>query len=165
MIDTSVITGPWPAFIAGLVTSLHCAGMCGPLACYLAPSPGSRSSFTTVTSLYQAGRLVSYTLIGALSGGLGMVALGWVDIYQHSLSRFLPWILVVFFLLVALRADKYFPKPAFLTALLGKLQLAGSRSNRRVGWHGFSLLRDHFGATIDRLEFGVQLCDVGLDSS
>ncbi|MEX0326060.1 MAG: sulfite exporter TauE/SafE family protein [Puniceicoccaceae bacterium] len=122
MIDTSLITGPWPAFVAGLVTSLHCAGMCGPLACYLAPQPGSGTSFTTVTSLYQAGRLLSYTLIGILAGGLGMVALGWVDIYQHSLSRFLPWVLVVFFLLVALRADKYFPKPAFLTAALGRWQ-------------------------------------------
>jgi sulfite exporter TauE/SafE len=122
MIDTSVITGPWPAFLAGLVTSLHCAGMCGPLACYLAPAPGSNSSFSTVTSLYQAGRLISYTLIGALAGALGMVALGWVDIYQQSLSRFLPWILVVFFLLVGLRADKYFPKPAFLGSYLRKLQ-------------------------------------------
>lgn len=122
MVDVSVITGPWPAFLAGLVTSLHCAGMCGPLACYLTPGPGSKASFSTVTSLYQTGRLISYTLIGALAGGLGMVALGWVEIYQHSLSRFLPWVLVLFFLLVALRVDKYFPKPAFLTPWLGKLQ-------------------------------------------
>jgi sulfite exporter TauE/SafE len=122
MIDTSMITGPWPAFLAGMVTSLHCAGMCGPLACYLAPRPGSDTSFTSVASLYQAGRLLSYTVIGALAGGLGMLALGWVDIYQHSLSRFLPWLLVLFFLLVALRADRYFPKPAFLTPVLGKIR-------------------------------------------
>ncbi|WP_238710172.1 sulfite exporter TauE/SafE family protein [Oceanipulchritudo coccoides] len=122
MIEVSSITGPWPAFIAGMVTSLHCAGMCGPLACYIAPKPGSASSFATVASLYQIGRLISYTLIGGLAGGLGMVALGWVDIYQHSLSRFLPWLLVMFFLLVAFRIDKYFPKPAFLTPLLMRLQ-------------------------------------------
>lgn len=122
MIDTSLITGPWPAFLAGLVTSLHCAGMCGPLACYLAPKPGSGTSFSTVTSLYQAGRLLSYTVIGILAGALGMVALGWVDVYQHSLSRFLPWLLVVFFLMVALRADKFLPKPAVIGKALGKLQ-------------------------------------------
>jgi len=122
MLDPSAITGPGPAFIAGLVTSLHCAGMCGPLACYLAPRPGSSTSFTTVTSLYQVGRMVSYTVCGALAGGLGLLALGWVDIYQQSLSRFLPWVLVLFFLLVAFRADRYFPKPAFLAPWLGRAQ-------------------------------------------
>ena len=122
MIDVSAITGPWPAFLAGLVTSLHCAGMCGPLACYLAPAPKSSTSFTTVASLYQLGRLLSYTLIGALAGGLGMIALGWVDIYQHSLSRFLPWLLVVFFLMIAFRIDRYFPKPSFLGPLIARAQ-------------------------------------------
>jgi len=126
MMDVSGITGPWPAFLAGLVTSLHCAGMCGPLACYIAPRPGSPSSFTTVASLYHAGRLLSYTAIGAVAGGLGLVTLGWVEIHQHSLSRFLPWLLVVFFLLVALRADRFFPKPTWLAPLL-------SRAQRRVG--------------------------------
>lgn len=130
MIDVSTITGPWPAFIAGLVTSLHCAGMCGPLACYIAPKPGSATTFTTVASLYHLGRLLSYTLIGALAGALGMIALGWVEIYQHSLSRFLPWLLVVFFLLVALRVDKFFPKPSFLAPWLARLQLRAQRLPR-----------------------------------
>jgi sulfite exporter TauE/SafE len=96
--------------------------MCGPLACYLAPKPGDATSFSTVTSLYQMGRLISYTISGALAGGLGMMALGWVDIYQHSLSRFLPWVLVVFFLMLALRMDKILPKPAFLNPLLRQAQ-------------------------------------------
>ncbi len=130
MLDVSSITGPWPAFAAGLVTSLHCAGMCGPLACYLAPKPGSGTSFSTVAGIYHAGRLVSYTLCGALAGGLGMVALGWIDIYQHSLSRFLPWVLVLFFLLVAFRVDKFFPKPAFLTPILARAQARANRLPR-----------------------------------
>lgn len=130
--DISTITGPWPALLAGMVTSLHCAGMCGPLACYLSPKPGSPASFTTVAGLYQAGRLVSYTCIGAIAGGLGMVALGWIDIYQHSLSRFLPWVLVLFFLLVAFRADKLLPRPAFLTPLLGRAQRRIQRLPRPV---------------------------------
>ncbi len=122
MIDPSGITGPWPAFAAGLVTSLHCAGMCGPLACYLAPRPGSGSAFATVAGLYHAGRLVSYTLAGAAAGGLGMVALGWVEIYQHSLSRFLPWLLVLFFVAVGLRIDRRVPKPALLAGALARAQ-------------------------------------------
>ena len=122
MIDPSNITGAWPAFLAGMVTSLHCAGMCGPLACYLTPKPGSGTSFTTVAGLYQAGRLISYTLIGATAGGVGMLALGWVELYQQSLSRFLPWFLVVFFLMVALRLDKMLPKPAIVGSWFARAQ-------------------------------------------
>lgn len=110
-----------------MVTSLHCIGMCGPIACYLAPKPGSSASFSTIASLYQSGRILSYTAVGAIAGGLGMLTLGWVQIYQHSLSRFLPWLLVLFFLLVAVRADKWFPKPTFLALPLRKLQ---QRANR-----------------------------------
>ena len=33
MMEMPEITGPMAALMAGLVTSLHCAGMCGPLAC------------------------------------------------------------------------------------------------------------------------------------
>lgn len=130
MIDISSINGPVPAFLAGMVTSLHCAGMCGPLACYLAPKPGDATSFSAVTSLYQMGRLLSYTVIGALAGGLGMVALGWIGIYQQSLSRFLPWVLVLFFLIMAFRVDKFLPRPGFLNPLLRKAQLKAGQLPR-----------------------------------
>lgn len=133
MVDTGSITGAWPAFLAGMVTSLHCAGMCGPLACYLAPPPGSRDQFATVTALYQMGRLLSYTLIGALAGGLGMVALGWVEIYQNSLSRFLPWMLVIFFLLVAFRMDKLLLRQGFMGPILAGLRRRVSGLPRPVG--------------------------------
>ena len=140
MIDVSGITGAWPAFAAGMVTSLHCAGMCGPLACYLAPPPGSRDNFATVTALYQLGRLLSYTLAGALAGGLGMVALGWVNIYQNSLSRFLPWMLVAFFVLVALRADKLLLRPRFMGTVLIALRRRISGLPRPLAGLGMGIL-------------------------
>jgi hypothetical protein len=115
------IDGALPAFLAGLLTSLHCAGMCGPLACYLAPAPGSKSPFATIAAVYQCARLFSYTLIGALAGGLGMLALGWVSLFQESLSRFLPWFIVLFFFMVALRLDKWLPKPAIASGWLLRL--------------------------------------------
>lgn len=130
MIDVTTITGPGTAFIAGLVTSLHCAGMCGPLACYLSPRPGDSSSFSSVAGLYQMGRLFSYTLIGALAGGLGMIALGWVQIYEQSLSRFLPWLMVLFFVAVGLRMDRWFPKPAFAGPWLRRAQIRAQRLPR-----------------------------------
>lgn len=121
MIDIQGIDGALPAFLAGLVTSLHCAGMCGPLACFLAPPPGSRNAFSTVAALYQCGRLVSYTIVGALAGALGLIALSWMQLFQQSLSRFLPWLIVIFFLSIALRVDKWIPKPAIASSSMLRL--------------------------------------------
>ena len=59
------------AFILGLVGSLHCAGMCGPLALAL---PGGRSggaSFLIGRLNYNLGRLVAYGALGALFGLVG----------------------------------------------------------------------------------------------
>ncbi|MBX3731381.1 MAG: sulfite exporter TauE/SafE family protein [Verrucomicrobiae bacterium] len=61
----------WTAFALGLAGSLHCAGMCGPLALAL-PSTGSgRIGFTTGRLCYQGGRVITYALMGLLFGLLG----------------------------------------------------------------------------------------------
>jgi sulfite exporter TauE/SafE len=44
------INSPTAALLAGLVTSLHCAGMCGPLACVLMPVRGDRADAHTVST-------------------------------------------------------------------------------------------------------------------
>ena len=59
------------AFILGLLGSLHCVGMCGPIAFML---PVDRSnSFKKVSqiAIYHFGRLLSYSLIGLVFGLLG----------------------------------------------------------------------------------------------
>ena len=61
----------WAAFILGLAGSLHCAGMCGPLALAL-PHPGrGMAGFVGGRLLYQLGRLATYMALGAASGALG----------------------------------------------------------------------------------------------
>lgn len=61
----------WAAFILGLAGSLHCAGMCGPLAVAL-PHPGrGMAGFVGGRLLYQLGRVATYVALGAASGGLG----------------------------------------------------------------------------------------------
>jgi len=104
------IDGPLTAFVAGLVTSLHCAVMCGPIALLLAPRKGDDASFLSVTAVYHGTRLLAITLGGALAGGLGLIALSWADLYTRSWAAFLPWILVGFFLLLAFRLDRLLPK-------------------------------------------------------
>ncbi|NBX60811.1 MAG: sulfite exporter TauE/SafE family protein, partial [Opitutaceae bacterium] len=69
------ITGPGTAFIAGLVTSLHCVGMCGPLACALMPAVRNDADPQVVATTYHLTRLAGYTLLGAVAGGVGQIPL------------------------------------------------------------------------------------------
>lgn len=59
------------AFLLGLLSSVHCIGMCGPLALAV-PSPG-RSAWARMRSaiLLNGGRVVTYALLGAAIGLFG----------------------------------------------------------------------------------------------
>jgi hypothetical protein len=59
------------AFLLGLLGSLHCAGMCGPLICALPRVGDSRISAFAGRLLYNAGRISLYTMLGLLCGALG----------------------------------------------------------------------------------------------
>ena len=117
--ELAAVNSPAAAFVAGLVTSLHCAGMCGPLACSLMPVRGDRADAQTVSTVYHVTRLASYALLGALAGGIGRAPLLWLS--QSSL-RWLPWLLVLFFVALALRWDRHLPKIAALGKLTWKIQ-------------------------------------------
>jgi len=54
-------------FMLGLLGTGHCIGMCGPLIVALPGQTGRLSAHLA----YHAGRLITYTLIGALMGALG----------------------------------------------------------------------------------------------
>jgi uncharacterized protein len=124
------ISTPAAAFVAGLVTSLHCAGMCGPLACMLAPAKDDRADPFTVATVYHGSRLIGYTLLGALAGGFGRLPF---DLAGGSAVSVLPWVLVGFFLVVGFRLEKRLPRLAVLTRLQWKLQNAlRGRSRLRV---------------------------------
>lgn len=57
------------AFLFGLASSLHCVGMCGPLAC-LSCQGGGCPRFESALH-YHLARLASYGLFGTLAGGVG----------------------------------------------------------------------------------------------
>lgn len=69
------MTGPlWWASIAGasLLGSLHCAGMCGPfVAVYVGGRRGAGESGSLGHLGYHAGRLLTYTGLGAVAGAVG----------------------------------------------------------------------------------------------
>lgn len=55
-------------FVAALLGSAHCAGMCGGLACFVA---GGGEPDARATAGYNVGRLLSYAALGALAGMAG----------------------------------------------------------------------------------------------
>ena len=61
----------WTAFMLGLAGSLHCAGMCGPLALALPHPGGGATGFVVSRLAYNSGRLVTYLALGAVFGLLG----------------------------------------------------------------------------------------------
>jgi hypothetical protein len=132
-IDTSAA-----AFLAGLVTSVHCVGMCGPLSCSWAVSakPGA-SGFMRDTGLYHVGRLISYALVGTLAGFIGVMPL---KFFQHGAGIVLPWMLVIAFAIVGMGLETYLSKPQFLRVGVRRIQTAAFRmpSAARAGLLGFA---------------------------
>ena len=57
-------------FVASLLGSLHCIGMCGPIALIASSNPSSNSKIGP-TIAYSLGRLLAYATVGALFGALG----------------------------------------------------------------------------------------------
>jgi sulfite exporter TauE/SafE len=61
----------WTAFLLGLVGSLHCAGMCGPLALALPAAGNTTPGYVLGRVAYNAGRIVTYCLLGFVFGLAG----------------------------------------------------------------------------------------------
>jgi len=59
------------AFLLGLLGSLHCLGMCGPLAVALPGKSENRAIYALGRVLYNGGRILTYGLLGAIAGALG----------------------------------------------------------------------------------------------
>lgn len=61
-------------FVTGLLTSVHCIAMCGGINLTQSVAAAScRRSILRANVLYQCGRVLSYTLVGAAAGGIGSV--------------------------------------------------------------------------------------------
>lgn len=68
---------------------------------------GDRADPQTVSTIYHVSRLTAYSVLGAVAGGLGGAPLTW---FSHSALRWLPWVMVLFFVALALRWDRYLPR-------------------------------------------------------
>lgn len=131
MIVPAEITGPLAAALAGLITSLHCVGMCGPLACASCSRGGGAGSLSAAF-VYHGSRLASYTLAGLAAGLVGRRL---SEALLGGGTRWMTWLFVVFFLAVAVGLDKRLrlPLPKGTMAWLGtRVARCGPRASAGV---------------------------------
>ena len=78
----------WTAFTIGLFGSLHCVGMCGPIACALPVRSGGRWAVLGNALLYNFGRTLTYSLLGGIIGlaGRGLQLAGFQQIMSVALG-------------------------------------------------------------------------------
>jgi hypothetical protein len=88
------------AFITGLLGTGHCIGMCGGLVGALSLSATGRPGGWSFHLIYNAGRIATYTVIGALVGWLGS-ALAYTDRF-HEVTRALLVASDLFIILIGL---------------------------------------------------------------
>lgn len=74
----------WTGFVVGLLGSLHCVGMCGPIVAALPQGEGGKLSFLYGRLLYNSGRVITYALIGLVFGLIGKTI--FMAGYQQGLS-------------------------------------------------------------------------------
>lgn len=82
------------AFLMGLLGSLHCAVMCGPLMLSLPLEKSNYFKASLQLLLYQFGRVLTYTLMGLALGWLGNSLLFFTN--QQNLGLIIGIVLIVF---------------------------------------------------------------------
>jgi len=111
----------YTAFIFGLISSLHCIGMCGPIAMMLPVDRSNQTKKTLQIFTYHLGRLAAYASIGFIFGlfgkGFSMAGL------QQELSVLLGIIMIVIVVIPEKVFIAYnFSKPIF--KLISKIKTA-----------------------------------------
>jgi sulfite exporter TauE/SafE len=82
-------------FLLGLLGSLHCISMCGPLV-FLMGFKGKSGNALKNALIYHGARILVYSLMGAIVGGL-MYSLNW-----YGFTQIASWVMGSIFLLVGL---------------------------------------------------------------
>ena len=95
----------WSAIIFGLLGSLHCVGMCGPIAFML---PVDRSnSFKKISqiTMYHIGRIIAYSLIGLCFGLIGKSL--YIFGIQQQLSIIIGVVMIAIVIVPVQQFNKY----------------------------------------------------------
>jgi len=119
----------YTAFLFGLISSLHCVGMCGPIAMMLPVDRNNRAKKVSQILTYHFGRISAYAFIGLLFGLLGS-GLYLAGIQQH-LSVFTGVAMIVIVVVPEKIFSQYnFSKPVFRLVSRIKTALGGQFKNK-----------------------------------
>jgi sulfite exporter TauE/SafE len=111
----------YTAFFFGLISSLHCIGMCGPIAMMLPVDINNPTKKVIQITTYHLGRLTAYATIGLLFGllGKGFFLAG----IQQKIAIFIGIAMIAVVLIPEKSFNKYnFSKPVF--KIISKIKTA-----------------------------------------
>ena len=97
----------YTAFIFGLISSLHCIGMCGPIALMLPVDQNNSAKKASQILTYHLGRLVAYSSIGLFFGLVGK------GLYIAGLQQKMSVVIGIAMILVVSIPEKSFAKYNF----------------------------------------------------
>ncbi|MET0945295.1 MAG: sulfite exporter TauE/SafE family protein [Flavobacterium sp.] len=119
----------YSAFILGLISSLHCIGMCGPIAMMLPVDHQNEAKKVTQIVTYHLGRLTAYATIGLIFGllGRGFFLAG----LQQNMSVFIGIGMILMVLIPEKFFSRYnFSKPVYKIISKIKSSLGNQFKNR-----------------------------------
>ncbi len=119
----------YTAFFFGLISSLHCIGMCGPIAMMLPVERNNPTKKATQILTYHIGRLVAYATIGFVFGlvGKGFFMAG----LQQRLSIFIGLLMIAVIVIPEKVFAKYnFSKPVYQLISKVKTTLGAQFKNK-----------------------------------
>jgi sulfite exporter TauE/SafE len=119
----------YSAFLFGLISSLHCIGMCGPIALMLPVDRTNQAKKVTQIMIYHLGRISAYATIGFIFGlvGKGFFMAG----IQQQLSVIIGIVMILIVIIPQKTFSKYnFSKPIFRIISKIKTSLANQFRNK-----------------------------------
>ncbi|MGO4771901.1 sulfite exporter TauE/SafE family protein [Flavobacterium sp. W22_SRS_FK3] len=119
----------YSAFILGLISSLHCVGMCGPIAMMLPVDHQNEAKKVIQIITYHLGRVTAYATIGFIFGllGRGFFLAG----LQQKMSVFIGFAMIIAVLIPEKIFSKYnFSKPVYKIISKIKSSLGNQFKNR-----------------------------------
>ncbi|AXB57242.1 sulfite exporter TauE/SafE family protein [Flavobacterium fluviale] len=117
------------AFFLGLISSLHCVGMCGPIAMMLPVDRQNEAKKVTQIMTYHFGRLAAYAAIGLIFGllGRGFFLAG----LQQKMSIIVGVIMIIVVLIPENKFAEYnFSKPVYKIISKIKTNLGSQFKNK-----------------------------------